>query len=315
MEIPRKTSRFELTLEYERDSYERRSALPADDTTQPALGIQSPVEIPGGRILFTALGDLWQRDSAGKLQRLTDDVFVERDLSLSTDRRRVAFISDRDGSMRLWSRDLTTGAEAPLGEDSGVRFPAFSPDGQWLAYLKVGPRGTQDFTLRLLDLASGETRRLKSAPGLWPETLAWSADGSALIVTALISGSERIRDGRNRLLRVDVTGDTAEPLALPEDFIPDSGAVMSPGGEQLAVVRDGRLWLVDVTPDGRANGRPRRLLNELVDSPAWSADGASLIYLGENGLSRTPVRGLVLGRLRNLPVNLEWRERTNAEPG
>jgi Tol biopolymer transport system component/imidazolonepropionase-like amidohydrolase len=305
---------FEAMLEYKRASYARRSALRANDTPQSALGIQTPVEISGDRILFTALGDLWQRDGAGKLQRLTDDVFVERDLSVSADGQQLAFISDRDGSMRVWSRDLSTGAEAPLGEDSGVRFPALSPDGQWLAYLKVGPRGTQDFTLRVLALASGEARRLKSAPGLWPETLAWSADGSALIVTALISGSERIRDGRNRLLRIDVGADTAEPLTLPEDFVPDSGAVISPNGEQLAVVRDGRLWMVDVTPDGRANGRPRRLVNKLVDSPAWSADAASLIYLDENGLSRTPVRGPLLGRGRNLSVDLEWRERTNGEP-
>jgi Tol biopolymer transport system component len=284
-----------------------RPALSGRDGLQAALGLQHPQAAADGRIFFTALGDIWQRAADGRLRQLTDDAAVERDLALSADDKQLWFVSDRDGPMRIWRLEPESGRAIPVGDARGPRFPTPSPDGSKLAWLQVGPRGTQDFTLRVLDLDSGETRRLRSVPGLWPERLAWSAEGAQLLVTSLTPASKRFRAGSNRVLRVDVARDRSAPL---EDLpVPDAGVVVSADGDELALVSNGRLWTVDLKPDGQPTGRVRRRLDALADMPAWTRDGRELVYLGRRGLSAVNSRG----RVRELEVALDWQASANSQ--
>ena len=52
------------------------------------------------------------------------------------------------------------------------------------------------------------------------------------------------------------------------------------------MIFDGSLWRLPVNPDGTAAGPPERVLDALVESPAWSADGTELLVLGQEGLTR-----------------------------
>ena len=228
---------------------------------------------------------------------------IERDLSVSPDGTQLAYISDRGGSMQIWLRDVSTGRDTQLTtESTGPRYPSFAPDGRQLAYQEVGPLGTQDFTVRVLDLTTGAARKLRSSPKLWPGRMAWSADGKHLIVAELYR-TGRATDGRNRLVRIDTDSDTADVLELPDQFTPDAGPVMSPTGTSLALIFDGSLWRLPVNTDGTAAAAPELVLDALVDSPAWSADGAELLVLGPEGLTR------VATATGAVPCLAPWRPR------
>jgi len=82
----------------------------------------------------------------------------------SPDGRFVAFISDREGEMNLWLRDLATGADRRLTSGAGGDYqPDWSPDGRTLVFFSARA-GSPD--LWTAEIASGELRRLTSDPGI-----------------------------------------------------------------------------------------------------------------------------------------------------
>ncbi len=276
---------FTALLSLDSSPYVQSTPLAFSQAEQQMLGIVDPVVLPDDSIVFTGLGDLWLQHPAGKLIQLTNDVWVERDASASPDGRQLAYISDRDGSMQIWLKDLASGDTQRLTDrSSGPRYPTFSPDGNQLAYQQVGPIGTQDFTVRVLDLATGKSKRLRSAPKIWPGRMSWSADGQHLTVAALTMSSGRATDGSNQLLRINIKNDTSDLQRLPDNLVPDFGPVASHDGRQLALIIDGALWRARVTDAGRISGKPIKVLDELVESPAWHADGLRISALTNNGL-------------------------------
>ena len=147
---------FQVVLELQRNNFTPRQPVSFTSTEQSMLGIVEPVMLADGSILFTALGDLWLMSADGTLKQITNDAWVERDAAVSPDGRLMAYISDRGGSMQIWLRDLISGSDRQLtNRSTGPRYPTFSPDGRTLAYQQTGPRGTQDFTVQLLDINSG----------------------------------------------------------------------------------------------------------------------------------------------------------------
>ena len=102
--------------------------------------------------------------------------------------------------------------------------PKVSPDGRWLACLHGTfgrPEKALEMTLWLVDLSSGEGRDLTPELDLWPESVVWSHDSSAVFVTA-------DRDGNVAAIRVDV-----------------------PSGKVTTLVTDGALSDLCPSPDGK----------------------------------------------------------------
>lgn len=81
-------------------------------------------------------GNLRVASSDGQgLRRLTAGNWLDQSPRWSPDGSRVAWLSDRDGTMRLWVRRPGTGTETAL--DTGDAVPlafAWSPDGGWIAF-------------------------------------------------------------------------------------------------------------------------------------------------------------------------------------
>ncbi|MGI9289928.1 MAG: amidohydrolase family protein [Gammaproteobacteria bacterium] len=295
---------FQADFELLRTAYQPRTPLAFSNNPQPLRGIVDPVMLPDERIVFTALGDFWALNNGGDLTQLTDDIWTERDAHVAPDGYTLAYIGDRNGSMQVWSRDLRTNTDTQLTTNSpGPRYPTFSPDGTQLAYQQVGPIGTQDFTLRVLDLATGKTRKLRSAPKIWPGRMAWSADSNWLTVAELHKTGVAT-DGRNRLVRIDVRNDVREVVALPDNLTPDTGPVASPDHRELALVIDGKLYALPVMNDGSNAGAPLLIKDTLVESPAWQPDGKGLLALEADGLT---LIDRASGRSELINPELSWQ--------
>ncbi len=298
----RDTLDFAVRLPVTRPAYRQKLFKPASGP-QAVLGIVEPMTAPDGGVAFAALGDLWWRSADGTLRQLTDDASVERDPVFSPDGRTLAFVSDRGGTMQLWLRALDGGGDRQLTSmPRGLRYPAFSPDGRTIAFQQAGPRGTQDFTLHRVDVATGSVTPLK-APPLWPGRMGFSADGRHLLVAALTSTSARFREGRNVLTAIPIEGDGAQSVPLPDGLTTDAGPALAADGSKAALLIDGELWLLPLLPDGRSAGPPVRRLAGLVDYPSFSRDGRSLSYLATGGLRQLEVAG---GKPRALPVPMTW---------
>ncbi len=312
---------FQATVTLERPAYRRaiRSLDPAGP--RPVRGIVSPALSPdGGRVVFTALGDLWMLPIGGVPARLTSDPWVEVDPAWSPDGASIAFASDREGDLDVWVRSIATGAERRVTTGGGGS-PAWSPDGTRIAFAGGGGPGGG---IRVVDVATGATRTVRTGLNN-PGRPSWSPDGGALVLSAHWRYSTRFREGVNRPLWMPVSRTVSDdsddsdeipsaPLQEAErwlDFVPHGsiasrgtdGPLWSPNGRMMAYVADGLLWAVTVAADGSPTGPARRLNNEFTSDPSWAGDSRSILYLTTDRLRRVWLED---GRIEDVPLTLTW---------
>jgi dipeptidyl aminopeptidase/acylaminoacyl peptidase len=135
----------------------------------------------------------------------------------SPDGKSIVFSVRIAGKTEAWSTNFdlysvpAAGGSAPRNLTAGN--PAwdtkgtFSPDGRTLAYLAMARPGFEAdrYQIMLMDVASGQTRKLAADWDRSAGNLQWSADGKALVVDA-----EDI--GQHRLFSIDVAGGKVTPL-------------------------------------------------------------------------------------------------------
>jgi serine/threonine-protein kinase len=168
----------------DRDTPSRLSFLPGNNGW--------PVWTPDGKnIVFAstnpaAPGLYWVRaDGSGEAQRLTNGKLLETPYSFSPDGRRLAFYQAGNGG----SADIFTAlieedaghpklakAELFLGTPFTEAYPAFSPDGRWLAY-QSNESGTYEVYVRPFPGPGGRWQ-VSTGGGFFP---LWSRDGRELL--------------------------------------------------------------------------------------------------------------------------------------
>ena len=293
---------FEATVILNRPSYARKKRDFDSTAARPVLGIVCPVVSPdGNRIVFTALGDLWIQEPGKKAQRITDDIFVEAHPAWSPDGAKLAYISDKQGTMDLWVRDLKTGeAKVLIKSANGVSYPAWSPDGKQIAYVVSDtPLSSR---LQVLDLESGKSRDAINKP-IQPGRISWGPDGKSLALTSLKTFSTRYREGVYELMIVPLDGGEPRRITPPAPWTWPY-AVWSPDGRMIALIEDGRLSVATINEKGEMIGTPRRINNDLANMPSWSGDSKSLVYLSMDRLKRVYVD---TGRTEEINLKLEWQ--------
>ena len=297
----RATLAFEATVKLNHPAYAQKKRDFDSTAPRPAHGIVAPAVSPDGqRVAFTALGDLWIIEKGKKAERITNDVFVQAQPKWSPDGTKLIYVSDKEGSMDIWQRDLKTGEERALVKTAGgASLPAWSPDGKQIA-LFTG--SSLSGSLQVYDLASAKSRAVFDRP-IQPTQVSWGPDSRSLAVPVLNPHSTRFREGffEARIVPLD-GGPTRRIAPVPDRTL--AYAVWSPDGRMMAFVEDGRLSVVAINERGEMAGTPRRLNDDLADAPSWTGDSKSLVYLSLDRLKKVNVE---TGRAEEINAQLEWQ--------
>jgi Tol biopolymer transport system component len=148
------------------------------------------------------------------------------------------------------------GQKVAMEARGGSYLPAWSPDGRWLAYVRM--RGA-DNSIYLFDSVRGRTRRLTH--GVLP---AWAPDNRSLAFVRPVAGAPQI-------FLIDIDGKKEEQQLTNSGF--NSVPTFSPDGQQLAFWSGdaggfGQIWKMD------REGKNRVQLTESKED-AYTPDGSS----------------------------------------
>ncbi|MCK2213753.1 amidohydrolase family protein [Actinomadura sp. ATCC 31491] len=276
----------------------------------PVIGIGSPAVSPdGSTVAFRALNDIYLTRAGDRPEPLFRDRWWKADPDFSPDGRSLAFVTDRTGTLNIWVRDLSTGADRQLTHltDSAALSVRWSPDGSEIAYLD------QDGALWVLDVAGGDVRKVFDAT-FEPGRPTWSPDGRTIALAAVVPYSRRYREGLSKILLVDrATGAGTYVDPAPHRSLQtrgDDGPVWSPDGTMLAFAMESLLWVLPVDRSGRPTGPARQVTSEVSDAPVWAGDSATLLYLNGGRLKTVRLDGRP-GRA--VPMRLTWRNDSGPE--
>jgi eukaryotic-like serine/threonine-protein kinase len=192
--------------------------------------------------------------------------------AVSPDGQTVAFTSDRDGTARIWLKQLAGGGEAALtsGDDD---FPRFSPDGA--AILFVRREGGSSALYRTATLG-GEPRKLAE------EVMAgdWSPDGKRIAFVRW-----KVRGAQTDTVLGTVAADGSQPRKVAT--FPNGILVhprWSPDGKTIAATAvaglagaPSSILLVDAA-DGSSRQLASALSIGILSSVAWTGDGREIVY-------------------------------------
>jgi Tol biopolymer transport system component/DNA-binding winged helix-turn-helix (wHTH) protein len=188
----------------------------------------------------------------------------------------VSHFFEGSHSSPLVKISLDTGQQHPMTSPPagslGDAFPAISPDGTRLAFLRFKDTDAVDVCLTPLSENRVQCWQLQ---GNWPQGLAWTPSGDGIIVSAVLTGP-------SRLWRYRRTG--GSPVALTSGEEEAALPTVSRQGNQLAYVLSRRnidLMELDVDssmPVNAAGARRVAWSTRIQSDPAFSADGRKIAY-------------------------------------
>jgi TolB protein len=231
-----------------------------------------PTWTADGRVLLwesrtDRVGEIMARAGGGAPVEISRHPGLDASPAPSPDGRRLAFVSDRDnGKRELYVMGMDgSGVVRLTFDDFYTEAPAWSPDGEWIAFSAGVPPPTGkvfDYGVAVMRIRPDGTQleRLTPDDGIWSSP-SWSPDSRRLVC----HGS---RDGTFDLWILDIgNGHLKRVMQDPAD---DRQPEWSPDGKWIAFtsVVEGNSDVYIIHPDG--SGR-RRLTTESSrdECPTW----------------------------------------------
>ena len=245
-------------------------------------------------------------DGSG-LERLTDDPSMEDAGVLSPDGKWLAYVSTKGGAhtANIWVRELATKvsrnltgngrADIPLTMNGNFR-PAWSPDGQWIAFTSdrgehwigaeqgAGAGHSQPTSLYVMRADGSQVRRLTmTTPDSATGSPQWSADGKKLVVYELPTRETfGARMGGFGIAQLSATSQIVEiDVASGARKVLTQGPGLKTNPHYLS--GDALAYLLKASPkEGPAAGivyaNGARGPAGGVRNPSWSPDGKRVVY-------------------------------------
>jgi Tol biopolymer transport system component/DNA-binding winged helix-turn-helix (wHTH) protein len=209
--------------------------------------------------------------------------------ALAPDGRRIAFVilPEGGGTRLIYIKQIGSETMTPLGDTPGASgegeqySPAWSPDGRQIAYLS---RWNDQLGLYVADVAAHTARRvyIPQEPSHWEQgALSWSADGHSLIFPDHVGAQPNSEIFQLNLL----TGESRAITSPPPGWEGDLNPAVSPDGRKIAFTRASETAVRDIWWITPADGKLHQLTYDHmnIDSLAWSADSASVIFSSNRG--------------------------------
>lgn len=221
------------------------------------------------------------------LARLTDNPAYDDQAAFSPDEKQIVFVSSRAGGFaNLWLLDLATGKQQALTAGQGGDFrPAWSPDGQWIAFSSDRDSDLPDAKGRwerlhiagifLIHPDGSGLKRLTTKDENFCGSPKWAADSKSLIAYCM-KGQETWENrvgndpAEDELVRIDAATGAVKRLAAGPGL--KEAPAPLPGGEIGYLRRDGAEQGL-----GYAGGK-RGPRGADVRVPSWSPDGSQVVY-------------------------------------
>lgn len=222
----------------------------------------------------------------------------------SPDGAKIAFGSDRDGSLDIWVMDSDGGNPVNLTQHKAKdRWPAWSPDGQWIAFASV--RDAVYWELYVMRADGSDVQRLTWWEDASDWSPSWSPDGTRLAFSSYRDGNWEIyimdRDGSNLLRLTDDPADDTNPA-----WSPDGGRIafestrgegytdiyVAAIGSREAVDLTNSSWSTDLGPTWSPDGGRIAFYSDRDgewDVYVMASDGSDVVKLtGDNGVDQVP---------------------------
>jgi len=196
--------------------------------------------------------------------------------SLSPDGSQVALTNVSDGNIDIWIKQLPDGPfERLTFDDADERYPVWTPDGQWVTYLR-SESGNRDAWRRRADGTGGPELLLDDERSLLQAR--WSPDGEWLVFRTAATAAEGL--GLRDIVGFRPGVDTATmPLVATAEFVEEAPA-LSPDGRWLAYASDetGRAE-VYVRPFPDVDSDKVRVSTDGGSGPLWAHSGSELFFV------------------------------------
>jgi TolB protein len=246
----------------------------------------------GDWIAFTSerkgSADLYRVHPDGKgLEQLTATSAYDDQAAFSPDEKQMVFVSTRAaGFANLWILDLATHKSHAITSGHGGDFrPAWSPDGQWIAFSSDRDSNLPDAKGRwerlhiagiyIVHPDGSGLKRLTAKDDNFCGSPKWSADSKSLIAYCMIG-----QDTWDNRVGQDQTDDTLKQIDVATGAMSD---VAAPAGTKEAPARlvsgdTGYLRRDQAQPGISYASGGRGPTGRDVRMPSWSPDGKQLVY-------------------------------------